>query len=169
MNAKQRKANQKASDAAEAKVVAAMKADKKENVADKLVAQAEAAKAKIKEAKAKQAGKNKGQAPAPVLVKDKPKVEAKKVTKPAKDAAPATKIGCPCGCGATAEGKGIFLPGHDGRLCGWILALDSGDDKRIEKKVPGDRLALATKAHQAWVKAGRPGGSSHPKVRALFG
>ncbi len=76
---------------------------------------------------------------------------------------------CPCGCGGMAPGdKGLFLPGHDGRVCGWLLAVASGNDKRIAK-IPEDRLAFAKDTHKRWNKAGQPGGTSHPKVRALFG
>jgi hypothetical protein len=172
MNAKQRKINQKASDAAEAKVVAEMAEAKEKRERETKMTEA---KEKISAARAEQAGKGKngkGKTPAVVLVQDKVKNETKvnkvETKKAAKDAGKSDKISCPCGCGVTAEGRGIFLPGHDGRLVGWLLAVASGEEKRINK-IPADRKALAVDAHARWVKAGRPGEQHHPKVRSLFG
>ena len=84
----------------------------------------------------------------------------------AQQAAPV--VGCPCGCGFVSKGKGIFGTGHDGRVAGWLLALVSGQEKRIAK-IPKDREQIAKEAHRRWLAAGQPGGTSHPKVRELFG
>lgn len=131
---------------------------RKSSKKDQAVTVAEA-KAKIAEAKGRQAGKNngKGKDVAPVVVAQAPapaKVEQ-------------AKIACPCGCGTVRAGKGIFGTGHDGRLVGWILAVESGEDKRINK-IPADRLDIAKDAHGRWVTAGRPGEQHHPKIKALF-
>lgn len=76
---------------------------------------------------------------------------------------PKPKVGeglCPCGCGEKPR-KGVFVAGHDGRLSGWLRAIDRGDKK------PGDFPPHVADAHRKWTKAGKPGGK-HPHVRQLF-
>jgi hypothetical protein len=63
---------------------------------------------------------------------------------------------CPCACGEKPE-EGIFMPGHDGRVSGWILQIE-----RKGKKA-SDFPAHIADLYDAWVLAGKPGGN-HPQL-----
>jgi hypothetical protein len=67
---------------------------------------------------------------------------------------------CPCGCGQTPEGE-VFMPGHDGRVCGWIRKIDTGKYK------PGQFTQEIHNIHAAWVKDGSPGGNVHPRIKRV--
>lgn len=67
----------------------------------------------------------------------------------------------PCRCGCGRETNSAFAPGHDGRVCGWVLAIERG------KKANSPSQRDARRWHAAWVAAGKPGGTTHPKVKEL--
>lgn len=67
---------------------------------------------------------------------------------------------CPCGCGYTPEGRGVFVPGHDGRICGWIRKIETGKEKM--SKYPHMVQAI----YLRWIEVGRPGGE-HPKIKDI--
>jgi hypothetical protein len=66
---------------------------------------------------------------------------------------------CPCGCGEEPR-KGTFVPGHDGRVSGWIRQIE-----KKEKKI-SDFPAI-NGLYAAWVRAGKPGGN-HPRLAGIF-
>jgi hypothetical protein len=69
---------------------------------------------------------------------------------------------CGCGCGnQTKSHRAVFLPGHDGRLASMVLKLERGEID--EHDVPLDTVTIWNR----WVKAGRPGGEDHPKLRDI--
>jgi hypothetical protein len=67
---------------------------------------------------------------------------------------------CFCGCGEKPR-EGIFMPGHDGRISGWILQIE-----RKGKKA-SDFPAHIADLYALWIKAGKPGGD-HPRLRELI-
>ncbi len=70
-------------------------------------------------------------------------------------------IPCPCGCGQIPEGRGIFMPGHDGRIAGWIRKVNTG-------KAKGEDFGPEfVEIMRAWLKAGSPGGDHHPKIKDI--
>jgi hypothetical protein len=67
---------------------------------------------------------------------------------------------CPCGCeGKPNTKKGIFVPGHDGRISGWIRQIE-----REEKEI-ADFPAI-NDLYAAWLHAGKPG-ENHPRLAAI--
>lgn len=70
-------------------------------------------------------------------------------------------IPCPCGCGGIPEGDGVFIPGHDGRVCGWIRKVERGKMKldNLSKEVQ--------KIYEVWVEQGRPGNQYHPRIKKI--
>jgi hypothetical protein len=86
------------------------------------------------------------------------KTEQQKATK-VQQKTKAVKVSgpCPCGCGETPR-KGVFVPGHDGRVSGWFRQVEA------KKKQVGDLPKSAQAVFASWVRLGRPGGN-HPHVR----
>jgi hypothetical protein len=66
---------------------------------------------------------------------------------------------CPCGCGRIPEGGGVFWPGHDGRISGWIKRLEKGDLVKAEVN------QVVWRIYRTWIEEGKPGGEDHPKLR----
>lgn len=69
---------------------------------------------------------------------------------------------CPCGCGNIPEGFGIFMPGHDGRVCGWIVRVERGKAKLQDLSLEVQRI------YKEWVKQGKPGEPHHPKIKKII-
>jgi hypothetical protein len=85
-------------------------------------------------------------------------IEGESSTKTTEAALKAGK--CPCGCeGKPNTKKGIFVPGHDGRISEWIRQIE-----REEKEI-ADFPAI-NDLYAAWVRAGKPGGN-HPLLAAI--
>ncbi|MGO9620467.1 MAG: hypothetical protein ACLPT6_03585 [Desulfobaccales bacterium] len=66
---------------------------------------------------------------------------------------------CPCGCGEKPK-KGTFMPGHDGRVSGWIRQIE-----RKEKKI--EDFPAIKDLYAAWMCVGKPGGN-HPRLAAIL-
>jgi hypothetical protein len=68
---------------------------------------------------------------------------------------------CVCCCGReVVNPKAFFISGHDGRVSGWFR-------KILKDKMKIDELnPKARKLWDSWNILGRPGGESHPRLRA---
>lgn len=74
--------------------------------------------------------------------------KAAKMPKAAKVGAPkAEKVMSPCKCGCGDKTGGHFVPGHDARFKGWLLAIERGD-KKLEE------LKKSVRESYKWVKRG---------------